>query len=168
MRYLLILLLLSGVVSGREPNTRTPGETAIVRAETAIAKDPNNARAYCALAMAHAKRARETAEPEQYRLGLKAVERSLELEPENYEARRSRVWLLLGQHEFAKALEQARELNKTAKDDILVYGFLADANVELGNYDEAETAAQWMLDLRPGNVAGLTRGAYLREIYGDL
>jgi tetratricopeptide (TPR) repeat protein len=28
-------------------------------------------------------------------------------------------------------------------------------------------AAQWMLDLRPGNIPGLTRAAYLRELYGD-
>src|SRR5262249_42897839 len=26
----------------------------------------------------------------------------------------------------------------------------------------------WMLDLRPGNVPGLTRAAYLRELFGDL
>jgi tetratricopeptide (TPR) repeat protein len=40
--------------------------------------------------------------------------------------------------------------------------------VELGNYQEAEKAAQWMLDLRPGNVPGLTRAAYLRELFGDV
>jgi tetratricopeptide (TPR) repeat protein len=52
-------------------------------------------------------------------------------------------------------------------DDVLVYGFLVDANAELGNYKDAETAAQWMLDLRPGNLPGLTRAAYLRELFGD-
>jgi tetratricopeptide (TPR) repeat protein len=50
----------------------------------------------------------------------------------------------------------------------MTYAFLADANVELGNYGEAERAAQWMLDLRPGNVPGLTRAAYLRELFGDI
>ncbi|HYP06265.1 MAG TPA: hypothetical protein VER03_08505, partial [Bryobacteraceae bacterium] len=61
----------------------------------------------------------------------------------------------------------AKKLNKQAPDDIQVYGFLVDANVELGNYAEAEKAAQWMLDLRPGNAPGLTRAAYLRELYND-
>ena len=51
---------------------------------------------------------------------------------------------------------------------MLVYGFLVDAYAELGDYAEAEKAAQWMLDLRPGNVPGLTRAAYLRELFGDL
>ena len=50
----------------------------------------------------------------------------------------------------------------------MVYGFLTDANVELGNYKDAETAAQWMLDLKPGNMPGLTRAAYLRELFGDI
>ena len=49
----------------------------------------------------------------------------------------------------------------------MTYGFLADAHTELGNYDQAEQAAQWMLNMRPGNVPGLTRGAYLRELFGD-
>src|SRR5438552_19207399 len=52
--------------------------------------------------------------------------------------------------------------------DDRVHGFLADANAELRNYDEAEKAAQLMLDLRPGNLPGITRAAYLREIFGDV
>jgi hypothetical protein len=50
----------------------------------------------------------------------------------------------------------------------MIYGFLTDANVELGNYKEAEEAAQRMLDLRPGNLPGVTRAAYLRELFGDV
>ena len=79
-----------------------------------------------------------------------------------------RVWLLLGKHEFAAALEAATELNRKLPDDVMLYGFLTDANVELGNYKDAETAAQWMLDLKPGNMPGLTRAAYLRELFGDI
>ncbi len=66
---------------------------------------------------------------------------------------------------FAEALEQAAgELNKIFPDDVQVYGFLADAHVELGHYEEATDSVQWMLDLRPGNVPALTRAAYLREL----
>ena len=79
-----------------------------------------------------------------------------------------RVWVLLGKHQFAAALELARSLNKEIPDDVQVYGFLTDALVELGNYKEAEEACQWMLDLRPGNVAALTRASYLRELFGDI
>jgi tetratricopeptide (TPR) repeat protein len=62
----------------------------------------------------------------------------------------------------------AKRLNKRAPDDLLIYGFLTDAHVELGNYQEAEEACQWMLDLRPGNIPAFTRAAYLRELFGDL
>ena len=88
--------------------------------------------------------------------------------PDNFEGMKVRAWLLLGHHEFAKALEVATRLNKQVPDDITVYGYLVDANAELGNYSAAENAAQWMLNLWPGNIAGLTRGAYLRELYGNL
>ena len=49
----------------------------------------------------------------------------------------------------------------------MVYGLLTDANVELGKYKDAETSAQWMLNLRGANVPSLTRAAYLRELFGD-
>ena len=52
---------------------------------------------------------------------------------------------------------RAQALNKRAPDDLLVYGLLGDAHLELGEYPEAEEALQWMMNLRPGNVAGLTR-----------
>ena len=93
---------------------------------------------------------------------------SLAIAPANFEARKLEVWLLLGKHEFARALEAAKALNQQAPDDVMVYGFLADANAELGEYKAAEDAVQWMLDMRPGNLSGLTRAAYLREVFGDV
>ena len=144
----------------------SPGERKIILSRKAIERQPEKARPYNQLAMALARRARETADADYYQKGLEAVETSLRLEPGNYGARKARVWCLLGQHEFAKALEEAKVLNKLAPDDVQVYGFLADAYTELGEYEQAEAAVQWMLDLRPGNVPGLTRGAYLRELYG--
>src|SRR5262249_17006697 len=71
-------------------------------------------------------------------------------------------------HEFGKAREAATALNKRMPDDVLIYGFIADSSVELGEYVEAEKAVQWMLDMRPANLSGLTRAAYLRELFGDV
>ena len=144
----------------------TPAERKVEQARKAIERKPDYYRPYNQLAMALARRARETADSDYYRQALAAVEASLERKPGNYGARKARVWSLLGQHEFSQALEEAKALNKLAPDDVQVYGFLADAYTELGHYPQAEEAVQWMLDLRPGNVPGLTRGAYLRELYG--
>jgi hypothetical protein len=75
--------------------------------------------------------------------------------------------LLLGKHEFAAALDEATRLNKKIPDDVMIYGFLTDANVDLGRYAEAEKSAQWILNLLGANVLSLTRAAYLRELFGD-
>ncbi len=75
--------------------------------------------------------------------------------------------ILLGEHDFPAALDAAKGLNKRVPDDVMVYGLLTDANMELGNYKDAEIAAQWMLNLRPGNLPALIRAAKLRELFGD-
>src|SRR5438132_315470 len=118
--------------------------------------------------MALARRARETSDVGFYAQAEDALKRSLDLAPGNLDGEKIHVWLLLGRHEFAAALDAAKALNKRGPDDVLIYGFLTDANAELGNYKEAERAAQWMLDLRPGNLPGVTRAAYLRELFGDV
>jgi tetratricopeptide (TPR) repeat protein len=146
--------------------TQTPAEQRIAAAERLTRSKPS-ADAFNRLALALAARARETADPAYYQRAEKAIDESLRLAPDNFEGRKARVWVWLGQHQFAAALDLAQILNKQVPDDLLVYGFLTDAHVELGNYKEAEEACQWMLDLRPGNIPAYTRAAYLREIFGD-
>ncbi len=146
----------------------SPAEQSIARAQSLISKRPDFFGHYNALAMAQARRARETSDVRYYAEAENSLTKSFALSPDNYEGLKVKTWLLLGRHEFAKALELAEKLNRRTPDDVIVYGYLADANAELGNYDAAEKAAQWMLNLRAGNVPGLTRGAYLRELFGDL
>jgi tetratricopeptide (TPR) repeat protein len=146
----------------------SPAERGIATAQRMIEKNPKNYDAYNGLAFALSRRARETSDVRFYNEAEQALQKSFAIAPGNLGAERIGVWLLLGKHEFAAARESAQKLSKRVPDDIMVYGFLTDANVELGNYDEAETAAQWMLDLRAGNMPGLTRAAYLRELFGDV
>ena len=146
----------------------SPAERSMAQARKLIEKNPNDFEAYNSLALALSRRARETSNVAFYAQGEEALQKSFAISPDNFDGQRIRVWLLLGKHEFAAALEAARELNRKLPDDVMLYGFLTDANVELGNYKDAETAAQWMLDLKPGNMPGLTRAAYLRELFGDI
>jgi tetratricopeptide (TPR) repeat protein len=146
----------------------SPAERSIAEARKSIEKKPTQYAGYNLLAMALSRRARETSDVNFYAQAEDALKKSFELAPQNLDGEKIRVWLLLGRHEFAAARDAAAALNKRMPDDVLVYGFLTDANAELGNYDEAEKAAQWMLDLRPGNLPGLTRAAYLRELFGDV
>ncbi|MFN7994591.1 MAG: hypothetical protein U0Q18_13375 [Bryobacteraceae bacterium] len=98
----------------------------------------------------------------------RTVEQALRSAPDNLESRRLAVELLLAQHRFAEALEQARKLNHSVPDDIAAWGLVSDAALGLGDYAEAERSAQWMIRLRATNIGGLERGARLRELFGDL
>ena len=170
---LLLLAMVTGVGLGQTSSPSTdqklsPAERSMAQAKKSIEKNPNDFEAYNSLALAFSRRARETSNVVFYTQGEEALQKSFAISPDNFDGQRIRVWLLLGKHEFAAALEAAKELSRKLPDDVMLYGFLTDANVELGNYKEAETAAQWMLDLKPGNMPGLTRAAYLRELFGDI
>jgi len=171
----MLLLMALTAVSGwaQSPSSPTekllsPAEQKISQARKLIAKNPKDFEAYNALALALSREAREVSDVKFYKEAEEALQSSFEISPGNFDGERIRVWLLLGRHEFSAALDVAKELNKSNPDDVMLYGFLTDANAELGNYEEAEAAAQWMLDLRPGSVPGLTRAAYLRELFGDV
>ena len=170
----LLLLILSAVAavaqqqSAAAKSTLSPAERSMEATENLIAQNPKNFEAYNALALALSRRARETSDIKFYAQAEETLQKSFAISPDNFDGQRIHVWLLLGRHEFAAALDEAKKLNKKLPDDVMLYGFLTDANVELGNYKDAERAAQWMLDLRPGNLPGLTRAAYLRELYGDI
>jgi len=168
-----VLLIVSAVAAfaqtGANPEPKlSPAEQSMAVARTLIDKNPKNYEAYNALALALSRRARETSDVKFYSEAEAALQKSFEISPGNFDGERIHVWLLLGKHEFAQALPEATKLNKKMPDDVMVYGFLTDANVELGNYKAAEDACQWMLNLRAGNLPGVTRAAYLRELFGDV
>jgi tetratricopeptide (TPR) repeat protein len=170
---LLLIVVTASVAFAQAPSSPSdarlsPAERSIAQANRLVEKNPKGFEAYNALALALSRRARETSDVSYYTQAGKALQKSFAIAPDNFDGGRTYVWLLLGKHEFAAALEEAKKLNKTMPDDIMIYGFLTDANVELGNYKDAEVAAQWMLDLRPGNLPALTRAAYLRELFGDI
>lgn len=163
----LLLLLPAQPDTAPQSAALSPAERKIDASRRAIEKDPGKAQPYCDLALALARRARETSDTVFYKQADEALAKAFAIDPKNFSARKTQVWILLGQHEFAKALAAAQAINKEVPDDLLTYGFLTDANIELGLYGAAEKSAQRMLDLRPGNIPALTRAAYLRELFGD-
>lgn len=161
----LALVLAQTAVHAAEP---TPAEQKIAQARATIEKDPQRPEGYARLAMALAQRARESSDTAFYAAAENAIAQSLERAPGNLDARRAGIWVMLGRHAFADALEAAQALSREVPDDLQTYAYLTDANIELGRYDDAEKSAQWLLNLRPGNIPGLTRAAYLRELFGDI
>ncbi len=139
-----VSLLCALAVSAQIPAAATapisPAQQRVALAQTAIEKNPEYPQHYNDLALALTRRARETADPAYYGRAEEALQKSFHLAPDNFEGQKIRVQILLGRHEFALGLELAKELNRRVGDDISVYGFIADAAIELGNYKEAEEA----------------------------
>jgi tetratricopeptide (TPR) repeat protein len=94
------------------------------------------------------------------------VERALELSPNDITARKLEASLHLAHHRFAEAIAAAEKLRSEVPSDSYVYGILADAYVEIGDYEKAVVTAQKMVDLKPGTAA-YSRVAQLRTLYGD-
>ena len=153
--------------AGEAVGVRTPATSALAAAERRIAADPGQAAPYLDAAAALVRRARETGDDAHYGRAAEMLGRAYAIDPESYAAKRIEATVLLGRGEFAQARDLATELNERARDDLLVYAVLTDANVALGNYAEAEAAAQMMLDLRPNVPLSLVRGAAIREVIGD-
>lgn len=75
--------------------------------------------------------------------------------------------VLLSLHQFQEAKEVAEYAISLNGYNALIYGSLVDANVELGDYEEAVRMSDKMNAIRP-DLRSYSRVSYLREIYGDL
>ena len=171
------LLLALGLLGAARPSLRaeesgvdslSPAELRIEGARKVLQKQPNRVQAYNDLAMALIRRARETGDTSYYQQAEEAVANSLRVQPDNFEAGQARVALRLAEQRYREALEEARALNHRSPDGVLVWGYMAEAQAALGDYDAAEQSAQWMMNLRPGNMPAYLCGAALREDWGDL
>jgi tetratricopeptide (TPR) repeat protein len=96
-----------------------------------------------------------------------ALRRAIEQEPADYEARRVLSTVLTSQHRFHDAIAEATRAAAVGARDAWIHGVLADAHLELGNYEEAFDEIDRMMALRP-DAGAYARASYAREIQGDL
>jgi tetratricopeptide (TPR) repeat protein len=94
----------------------------------------------------------------------------LAADPAVFDQRKASIRTLLDQHDFSAALKEAKLLNVDWPDDIMGYQLLAESQLGIGDYEDAERTIQWMLDLRIGkaDAAGWLLVARFREITGDI
>lgn len=136
-------------------------------AQKAVEKNPDSPNGYTSLGIAYIHLARETGDFGLNTNAETAVDHALKLDANNVTAQKLKISLMLTFHRFAEALDAATKLAaQSPSPDALVYGALTDANVELGNYNEAIDAAQKMMDLRP-NMESYARVSYVRSLHGD-
>ena len=145
----------------------SPAQRLIAAARKQLAADPKRLQAYNDLALGFVRLARETADSSYLKDADSALDQALKLDSQDFQLLRTRVAVLLARHDFAEAKKLATSLNHRTPDDVMTYGYLAEADLALGNYSEAEENAQWMMNLRPNNTPALLVGAKLRTLFGD-
>ncbi|HEX8294370.1 MAG TPA: tetratricopeptide repeat protein [Pyrinomonadaceae bacterium] len=139
-----------------------------LRAARALVRSgPSEPKGYNQLAAAYMQKAREADDFGVNTKAMEALDRSLRLAPDNYDALKLRAKLLLTFHRFEEGLEVARRAQALNPRDHDIYGALTDALVELGEYPAAVEAAQRMVDLRP-DTSSYARVSYLRWLHGDV
>ena len=132
-----------------------------------IAKNPNDAKPRLQLVTIYLSEARITGEhPYYYPAILKMLDGVLAINPKNFEANVFQASVKMSQHQFAEAKTIADKARQINPNNAYVYGILVDANVELGNYEEAVKMSDKMQALKP-SLESYSRASYLREIYGD-
>ena len=153
-------------VKAAEENVSPEADKEINSVLKIIEKSPDLPLGYVQLSTLYIKKARATGDFSLNTKAETAVNRALEIEPQNLPARKLQASLNLTFHTFQNALELGQKLQKELPNDAFVYGVLTDANVELGNYKEAIDAAQKMIDLKP-NSSSYARVAHIRSLHGD-
>lgn len=132
-----------------------------------IKKDPSDVKSRLQVAMIYLSEARITGEhPYYYPAILTILDGVLSMDYKNFEATTFKASVKMSQHQFAEARELAEKARQLNPENAYVYGVLVDANVELGNYEEAVAMSDKMQQLKP-SLEAYSRASYLREIYGQ-
>ncbi|MGE3341198.1 MAG: tetratricopeptide repeat protein [Candidatus Altimarinota bacterium] len=132
-----------------------------------LQQNPEDILAHFDLARHYLQAIRESADNSLYEKAEQIMKSIDTLEPDHPQALFIRAQIALGKHEFKTAAQLGERLTQLDDRKPSSWGIVADAAIELGEYEQAEKALQTMVDLLP-DFNAFTRIAYLREIYGDL
>lgn len=147
-------------------------KAAIQGLQRKLRDNPDDTQSRLLLAMAYMQEGRVTGEhPYYYPAALELVDEVIDSKPEEkevlYEATVAKASIQLSLHQFEQALVTGHQALQINDKRASVYGVLCDANVELGNYEEAIRMADKMVAIRP-DLKSYSRISYLREINGDM
>jgi len=133
-----------------------------------IRKEPKVVKNYVQLAQLFVQEARITGRHHEYIPKAQALlEEARARDTKDFEAIVTQASLLMTLHQFEEAKQLAEQAVATAPHNAISHGLLADALLELGDYESAVRMCDKMLSLRP-DLRSYSRAAYLRELHGDL
>jgi tetratricopeptide (TPR) repeat protein len=155
-------------LAGIPDRPETPLDARIRSLQETLREGEGRARgpASTQLGQAYLQKARETGDPAYYPKAETLFQQALEANGVDVDALVGLGTLALARHQFAAALDWGEQAHTVTPYHAPAYGIIADAQVELGRYDEAVATVQAMVDLRP-DLGSYARVSYLRELMGD-
>jgi tetratricopeptide (TPR) repeat protein len=156
-----------------------PSETdgQIATAEEQIKKTPADYAGYQALGTAFLQKARETGDIDYYDRAEQALNKSLNLAPEDFRSADPLVQIALvcmGEHRFTDALDYSQRAIELGSGNLAAFAVYGDAETDMGEYDEAESAYDAVQGLGEATSPQLSlaymldsRKAYLRFLNGE-
>jgi tetratricopeptide (TPR) repeat protein len=135
--------------------------------EREVRLSPQDGNAWMNLAAVHIRKVYETGDPSSYSAAQLASTKARTLLRDSPESLLVAANLALSQHRFREALDLTDRVHAQQPNRAAVLIPLIDASVETGNYVDAATYMDQLMQLRP-SVAALSRSSYLRQLRGDI
>ncbi|HKP20394.1 MAG TPA: hypothetical protein VJT68_02695 [Thermoleophilaceae bacterium] len=123
-------------------------------------------RDYAALGNRYLSRARETGDPAFYTRAERAFALALRSDPASVDGLVGAGTLAGFRHNFREQLRLGRAARRVAPQLARPLPVIADAQIELGRYRDAERTIQRLVDMKP-SLPAYARVSYFRELHGD-
>lgn len=155
-------------LAGVSDRAATPLDARVASLQETLRDGPERARgpASTQLGLAYLQKVRETGDPSYYPKAETLFHQALAEDAKDIDALTGLGTLALARHQFAEALDWGEQASRLDPHYAAAHGVIADAQIEMGRYEEAVETVQTMVDLRP-DLASYSRVSYLRELMGD-
>ena len=146
-------------------------KTAYDKAVEALKKNPEDLKQYITLASVFLSEGRVTGNNAYYsNAAVQMLDKVNQTTTGNrdlvFQALSLKSAVLLNMHQFKDALATAQQGVAINNTNAGIFGALVDANVEMGNYQEAVKDCDRMMSIRP-DLRSYSRASYLRQIFGQ-
>ncbi len=135
--------------------------------ESPAANRPPSADSLVLDAQRALQRVRSTEDPSFYARAERSLAEARRIDPRSAAVALGYGELEMSKHKFPAGLRWGLRARRLAPDTVRPLGLIADAQIELGRYEQAERTLQRLVQLKPG-VAAYSRISYFRELHGDL
>ena len=142
-------------------------DTDIAAAEKVVATKPLITKPYLRLAELYLQKVRETVDPTYYAKIDALMTQAEAINPKDGDVPAVRASVALGRHQFKEGKAFIAQSLAISAHTAAYYGLNGDADIELGQYQDAVDSFQKMVNIRP-DFASWSRIAYIRELYGDV